>query len=197
MDYNVQENIGKVENRGFDFSLSAIAWQQPSDRSYLRFSVMMSHNKNTLKEISDAMKNYNRQQAELAEDENKPLSKYFDGVSMDAIWGMKSLGIDPRNGREIYLTKDGTPTYTYSGGEQVVLGDEMPKFQGTAGLSFEWKGIGGNLSFIFQYGAQMYNQTLIDKVENADLNQNVDIRLYDGVWRPGDEGQVKHYKQLG
>ena len=55
----VQENIGKVENKGIDFSLSAIAWQRPADRSYLRFSVMMSHNKNKLKEISEAMKSYN------------------------------------------------------------------------------------------------------------------------------------------
>lgn len=43
----------------------------------------------------------------------------------------------------------------------------------------------------------MYNQTLIDKVENADLTKNVDIRLFDGVWRPGDEGKIKPYKTLG
>lgn len=24
-----------------------------------------------------------------------PVQMYYDGVSMDAIWGMKSLGIDP------------------------------------------------------------------------------------------------------
>lgn len=128
---------------------------------------------------------YNESQQKKAADRsnNTPVQMYYDGVSMRAIWGMKSLGIDPQNGREIYLTRNGVPTYTYSAGEQVILGDELPKFQGTAGLSFEWKGIGGNASFTFQYGAQMYNSTLISKVENADLNKNVDKRLYDGVWR--------------
>lgn len=86
------------------------------------------------------------------------------------------------------------PTYVWSAANQVVLGDKMPKFQGNAGVSFEWKGFGGNLSFIFQYGAQMYNSTLVDKVENADLNSNVDVRLYDGVWRPGEEGNIKPYR---
>ena len=94
----VQENIGKVENKGIDFSLSAIAWQRPADRSYLRFSVMMSHNKNKLKEISEAMKSYNEQQTALATSSNKPLNKYYDGVSMDAIWAVPSLGIDPATG---------------------------------------------------------------------------------------------------
>ena len=40
----------------------------------------------------------------------------------------------------------------------------------------------------------MYNQTLVDLLENADLNYNVDKRVYDGRWRnPGD---VKPYKAL-
>lgn len=36
-----------------------------------------------------------------------PAQLYYNGVSMDAIWGVRSLGIDPENGKEIYLTKDG------------------------------------------------------------------------------------------
>lgn len=109
---------------------------------------------------------------------------------------VRSLGIDPHNGREIYLSSRGLPTYNWSAADQVVLGDEMPKFQGTGGISFEWKGIGGNASFTFQYGAQMYNTTLVQKVENANLSDNVDARLFDGVWRPG-EGGVKRTAHRG
>ena len=174
-------------------------WQNTKERSYVNLMVNISRNKNRLDKLSDAMKAYNERQEELAAStlHGEPVKLYYDGASMDAIWGMKSLGIDPRNGREIYVRKDGTPTYDYDASQQVILGDEMPKFQGTGGVSFEYKGFGGNLTFRFQYGAQMYNSTLISKVENANLEDNVDIRLYDGVWRPGDEGQVKPYKQLG
>ena len=60
---------------------------------------------------------------------------------------------------------------------------------------FSYKGIELNATFRFQYGAQMYNQTLVDKVENASLKGNVDKRVYDGRWRnPGD---LKPYKTLG
>lgn len=195
----VRENVGRVINTGFDIRTSFTVWQNIKERSFVTLNVNISRNKNRLDKLSDAMQAYNESQQALAESttHGAPVQMYYDGVSMDAIWGMKSLGIDPRNGREIYLTKDGVPTYTYDASEQVILGDKMPKFQGTAGVSFEYKGFGGNLSFRFQYGAQMYNSTLISKVENANLEQNVDIRLYDGVWRPGDEGKVKPYKSLG
>ena len=97
----VQENVGKVLNRGFDLRAGATVWQQPADRSYLSFSLMISRNKNILKEISEAMRSYNEQQEKLATEGNVPVQKYYDGVSMDAIWAMPSLGIDPANGREI------------------------------------------------------------------------------------------------
>lgn len=196
---SVQENIGKVENKGFDIELSAIAWQRPADRSYLRFSVMMSHNKNTLKEISNAMKSYNEKQAELATENNKPLNKYYDGVSMDAIWAMRSLGIDPATGKEIYLATDKNGnnyrTFNYDGNQQVICGDALPKINGNAGISFEYKGLGFNTVCTYRWGAKMYNETLVNKVENADLNGNVDRRIFTGRWR--EAGDISPYKALG
>lgn len=195
----VQENIGKVENKGVDFSLSAVAWQRPADRSFLRFSLMMSHNKNKLKEISEAMKSYNERQAALATEGNKPLNKYYDGVSMDAIWAVPSLGIDPATGQEIYLVtdKNGNPyrTFTYDGNQQVVCGDALPKINGNVGINFEYKGFGISAVCTYRWGAKMYNGTLVSKVENADLNGNVDRRIFTGRWRkPGD---ISPYKALG
>lgn len=188
----VQENVGKVQNRGFDLRASATVWQRPADRSYLSFSLMCSHNKNVLKEISAAMKEYNEQQIASATSTTKPLSKYYDGVSMDAIWAMKSLGIDPANGREIYLVYDEENggyrrTYGYDANYQIICGDELPKVSGNAGITFQYKGFGFNAVFSYQYGAKMYNETLVNKVENADMNGNVDRRIYTDRWRkPGD-----------
>lgn len=196
---SVQENIGKVENKGFDLEISAIAWQRPGDRSFLRFSVMMSHNKNRLKEVSEAMKSYNQKQTELAAEGNRPLNKYYNGVSMDAIWAVPSLGIDPATGKEIYLVKndkgDFYRTFYYDGNQQVVCGDALPKINGNAGISFEYKGFGINTVFRYQWGAKMYNETLVNKVENADLNGNVDRRIFTGRWRK--EGDIAPYKALG
>lgn len=193
---NVRENVGEVVNRGFDIRTSYTILQNIKERSFLTANVNISRNKNRLGKLSDAMKKYNDDQlAQAAANGNTaPVQLYYDGVSMDAIWAVRSLGIDPHNGREIFLNKNNMPTYYYNASDQMVLGDEMPKFQGTAGLSFEWRGLGGNASFRFQYGAQMYNSTLVQKVENADLSSNVDIRLYEGVWRPGNEDKISPYR---
>lgn len=95
---------------------------------------MISRNKNILKEISEAMRSYNEQQEELATEGNVPVQKYYDGVSMDAIWAMPSLGIDPANGREIYIAKDenGNPyrTYTYDAAQQVIAVMNYPNSKG-------------------------------------------------------------------
>ena len=188
----LRENAGEVINRGFDIRTSYTILQNFKERSFLTVNLNISRNKNKLAKLSDAMNVYNESQ-NASVSGTAPAQLYYDGVSMNAIWAVRSLGIDPHNGREIYLSSRGLPTYNWSAADQVVLGDEMPKFQGTGGISFEWKGIGGNASFTFQYGAQMYNTTLVQKVENANLSDNVDARLFDGVWRPG-EGGVKPYR---
>ena len=188
----LRENAGEVINRGFDIRTSYTILQNVKERSFLTVNLNISRNKNKLAKLSDAMNVYNESQ-NASVSGTAPAQLYYDGVSMNAIWAVRSLGIDPHNGREIYLSTRGLPTYNWSAADQVVLGDEMPKFQGTGGISFEWKGIGGNASFTFQYGAQMYNTTLVQKVENANLSDNVDARLFDGVWRPG-EGGVKPYR---
>ena len=193
----VKENVGDVENKGFDLRLSITPWNMPRERAYFTITTAISRNKNKITGVSAAMQNYNDKQDEVASSVfyNKPVLKYYDGVSLDAIWAVRSLGIDPTNGQEIYLDKKGNRTYTYRVSDQVVCGDKLPDFQGTAGFMFSYKGIELNATFRFQYGAQMYNQTLVDKVENASLKGNVDKRVYDGRWRnPGD---LKPYKTLG
>lgn len=193
----VKENVGDVENKGFDLRLSITPWNMPRERAYFTITTAISQNKNKITGVSAAMQNYNDKQDEVASSVfyNKPVQKYYDGVSLDAIWAVRSLGIDPTNGQEIYLDKKGNRTYTYRVSDQVVCGDKLPDFQGTAGFMFSYKGIELNATFRFQYGAQMYNQTLVDKVENASLKGNVDKRVYNGRWRnPGD---LKPYKTLG
>ena len=44
-----------------------------------------------------------------------------------------------------------------------------PKLSGTFGFNFEYKGFSVNTSFYYKLGGQYYNQTLVDKVENVDI----------------------------
>ncbi|MGL5682099.1 MAG: SusC/RagA family TonB-linked outer membrane protein [Marinifilaceae bacterium] len=192
----VKENIGTVKNSGYDIKLTYTAWQNTAKQSYLTLMLNVAGNKNIIKNVTDAMQTYNENQNFKLNDpfQNEALRKYYDGASMTAIWAVPSLGIDPSNGREIYRKPNGDPTYEYNPDYAVMLGDELPKLSGTAGIRFQYKGLGINVAMRYMYGAQMYNKTLIQKVENADLTKNVDRRLFEGRWRK--EGDIKPYKSL-
>ena len=57
---------------------------------------------------------------------------------------------------------------------------------------FMYKGFQLNAYFRYSYGADVYNQTLVDKVENVDPKENADRRvLYDRWKTPGDVAKFK------
>lgn len=203
---SVQENIGKIVNKGYDVNMSYTIWRRPKDRAYFTVHTAFSHNKNTLEEISESMQEYNDAQNALINSGvnengvaiNSPLQKYYDGVSMDAIWAVQSLGIDPANGQEVYYVQNSLGeyyrTYTYSATQQIVAGDELPSINGNLGFTFEYKGFSLSTTCTFWWGGQMYNTTLVNKVENADLSGNVDARIYSDRWR--EPGDVTMFKSL-
>ena len=117
----------------------------------------------------------------------KPSTRYEEGQSLNAIWAVRSAGIDPITGKEVFIKKDGTTTYDWSAADQVVCGENNPKIRGNIGGSFAHKGFELNLMFTYRLGGQTYNQTLVDKIENADiLNWNVDRRVLTDRWNtPG------------
>ena len=58
----------------------------------------------------------------------------------------------------------------------------------------EWHGIGLSAGFTWQLGGQMYNETLLSKVENADIRYNVDRRVFSGRW--SQPGQIARFKSI-
>lgn len=191
----VKDNIGRVKNVGYDLNASYLLWSR--DRNYFSVNAGLVTNENEIVQLSNAMKSYNDAiDAQAAErGNNKPLHKYEDGMSMDAIWAVRSLGIDPATGNEIYLDRFGNTTYIWDAKDMVVVGNANPKYRGNFGFSAEYQGIGLNATFRYLGGGQMYNQTLVDKVENVDMNYNVDKRVLTGRWLY--PGQNALYKRLG
>lgn len=86
-------------------------------------------------------------------------------------------------------------TYNWNVNDMIVCGDSESKYRGNFGVNGEYKGIG--LSVVFRYlgGGKMYNQTLVDRVENIDVYYNVDRRVLSGRWQ--EPGQHADYKILG
>lgn len=185
------ENIGDLVSKGWELNtrLNLINSSKGRDNWSVFLNAFSTTNK--IKRISNTIDALNKRNAAIYT--NKPLPKYAEGQSTSVIWTVPSLGIDPATGQEIFLTRDGGLTNTYNPLDQTIAGDSRPDVEGTMGTNFEWRGIGMNVYFRFRYGAQAYNQTLIDRVENIDVaNNNVDRRVAEGRWmKPGDHSFFK------
>ena len=111
------------------------------------------------------------------------------------MWAVRSAGIDPATGREIFIKKDGSYTYDFSYSDEVKVGVDRPKVEGTFGTSLTYKGVSVNFDFRYRYGGQMFNSALFNKVENitsSGLNNNQDKRAYYDRWKkPGDHAKYK------
>lgn len=122
-------------------------------------------------------------------------TRYYDGGSPTAIWAVRSAGIDPATGRELFIKKDGSYSFDYDTSDEVVIGDTEPKIEGVIGTTFYYKGFSFGCYFRYQLGGQIFNSDLYNKVENIDLssiNYNQDKRaLYDRWSVPGQEAQFK------
>ena len=51
------------------------------------------------------------------------------------IWAVRSAGIDPVTGREIFIKKDGTQTFEFDYNDEVIVGNSDPKLEGVIGSS--------------------------------------------------------------
>ena len=183
-------NMGTLQNQGVELNVAFIPYRNEAKEAYWVISLNGSHNTNKLTQISEALSRMNELNASA--ESVTPLPRYVEGMSTTAIWAVRSLGIDPATGDEILLKRDGTITSEYDPVDAVVCGDSEPKWQGNVNTSFNYMGLGVSLNFMYRFGGQMYNSTLVSKVENADLRYNADRRaLYDRWQQPGDVAQYK------
>jgi hypothetical protein len=145
------------------------------------------------------MRSFNEAMEQQASDQenSRPVLRYEDGMSMNAIWAVPSLGIDPATGNEVYLDRDGNTTYEWNAQDMVVTGNSNAEYRGIFGISGEYNGFGVAVTGRYLGGGQIYNQTLVDRVENVDMNYNVDRRVLTGRWlAPGQEALFKRLGQV-
>lgn len=188
-------NLGKVKNTGWELYLNGRVWQDKATASYVNVFASIASNKNKLTEISNSLKSVNDQTDNKYNSDASLTAvpvRYEEGSSLNTIWAVRSLGIDPQTGKEVFLKKDGTQTYQWSAADLVDCGDASPKVNGNFGINAEYKGIGLSLGFTWQTGGQIYNTTLLNKVENADVRRNVDSRVLSDRWTT--PGQAALYK---
>lgn len=187
----IQGNIGKIRNVGYDGSMSLTLMR--NDEKELRWwmTASLHNNKQVVVKLSEGFK-------KLIESQFKSMNqladymRYQEGKSLSGIYGLRTLGVDPLSGKRIYLDKDGNPTLAQRGEDLVYLGDSQPKVNGNIGTQFYWKGISLNVDFNVKWGGKAINTTELSKGENADLRFNVYRRIKERTWqKTGDHAMYK------
>ena len=181
------QNIGEQLTNGFTavFNYTLLRSQ---DFNW-RLNLNMRQLKSKYEKMGSQLENFNK------DNQSKNLTRYYDGGSPSDLWAVRSLGIDPATGREMFLTKGGQQTFVYNYDDEVVVGNSDPSLEGVFGTSVYYKGFSLNLNMRYRLGGQIFMQTLYDKVENitmADVTLNQDKRaLYDRWQEPGDKAKFK------
>ena len=185
---SVPMNIGAMKNKGVTLTASYMLMRQ-KDFNWT-INANLRHIKTTYYNIGDLLEKYNEEGRT-----NQTLTRYYDGASSTAMYAVRSAGIDPMTGNEIFIRKDGSYTYDWDASDEVVCGDTTPDIEGTFGTYLYWKGFSLNAIFTYRYGGQAQLSTLFNKVENISETQmkyNQDKRaLYDRWQKPGDYAKFK------
>ena len=178
---NYYTNAGEQTSEGLTFAASYYILRDTGRRMIWSVRVNGRTQNTRIDKIGDQLSDFNMAGRGVN------TIRYYDGADPDDLWAVKSAGIDPANGKELFYTKDGGLTYDFSYDNEVICGNARPDLEGVTGTSFTWRGFTGTLNFRYQFGAEVFNSAILNKVENVDLNTNQDRRaLYERWQNPGD-----------
>ena len=182
-------NIGKQVTDGFNGTIRYSFIYRPKERMNWTTSLSFSHVRSHYENIGSTLAQYNN------ENLTKNMTRYYDGGSPSALWAVRSAGIDPATGKEIFITKSGNYTFSHSYDDEVEVGDTRPDVEGVFGNVFYYKGFSASIYMRYSLGGDTFLSTLYDKVENISssaLAKNQDRRaLYDRWQKPGDIAKFK------
>lgn len=183
-------NLGIQKSRGILASATYYIIRNLKDRFTWSIRGTLRHEKIRLDELNGVLDDLNQV------GKNTSTKRYFDGADPDAIWAVRSAGIDPANGKETFIKKDGSYTYDYDPDDEVIVGNTRAKVEGNFGTNFNYKGFSLSMNFTYKLGGKAFNEALFNKVENITSSQliyNQDRRALTERWqKPGDHAQFKN-----
>lgn len=197
-------NIGEVKNNGWEASLQAYIIRDRARQFNWLIGGQLVYNKNKITKLSKAIKDQTEafmmsDRIESNTDTGTGIQNlFYEGYPQNAIYAVRSLGIDPSTGNELYLDKDGNFTDVWKESNKVYCGSADPKYRGNLNTMVQWKDFTLNASFGYYWGGKMYNSTLRDRVEvtlNTIAQRNVDERVLTSRWY--QEGDVVFFRRLG
>ena len=187
---SAKSNLGEMQNKGFEYQIDGYIYR--TNDFYWRIATTGYMNRNKITKVDKALEEINKENEENADFYLTPLPQYAEGESVTALKLVRSAGIDPATGKEVYIKRNGEYTFDYDPADKVLIGDTEPAFTATYSTNVYWKGFSLYALFNLRAGAWIYNTTRVTKVEGADPKKNADQRVFGDRWKqPGDHALYK------
>lgn len=120
-------NLGKQISKGFTATVQYYLLRNLKERLTWSVRGTVRMESNELNGIGNTLETLNKY------GQSRSTQRFFDGADPDDIWAVRSAGIDPATGRELFIKKDGTYTYDFSYADEVIVGNARPDAEGTFG----------------------------------------------------------------
>lgn len=168
---SASQNIGKMQNTGFDIDLSFnlvkksnFNWSLGLDAGFLTNKVL---------ELPNATKDADGNRFITGSGSQRAV----EGRTLNEFFMVRAKGVNPQTGDFEWLDKTGNPTTTYSANNRVFVGTAIPKWVGGINTNLNY----GNLDFSALVNFSQGNKVLIsglgftDNVNSPGFNKSVDL----------------------
>lgn len=179
----MKRNIGVLRNDGIE--LTASMKIVDTDDFRFRLGTSFAYNKNKVTDLYYTDKLY--------AGESSLIPDFQVGKAYDIVYGLKSLGINPRTGLPVFEGAGGREikaTDQLTREDFIELGHSTPPYTGTVNLSLSYKNFDLDVDFYYVAGGvRQYNYTYVRDVSTG--YQNAVHGLLDKMWfANGDQGKI-------
>jgi len=185
-------SLGTLTYRGFEFDLTYNVIRQ---RNFAwRIRTHGTTNKGVYNGFGRAMEGMDDWMAE-----NNFLQRFRDGYGPSTQWAVRSLGIDPATGRELFLNRNGEKTFIWDANDVMAIGSSRPIVMGHISNFFTYRNLTLSVIMRVSVGAEIFNTALFDKVENISFSQivnNQDRRALTERWNPETPGIPAQFRSI-
>lgn len=178
-------NVADMLNRGVDFEVS---FDVPMPRDfYLNLSANFNYNHNEILSLFDGR--------DFFEYPNTGL-RLEVGHSYGEYYYVRSAGVDPRDGMQMWYDKDGNKTKQYSDSYAVFTGKQMyAPWAGGFNLTFGWKGLSVGAQFSWVAGKYTMNNDLFFLTNPAfSVDGNLAEKMLNMWTTPGQVTDIPSYE---
>ena len=173
------DNVAEIKNQGIEGTFTYFPIK--NNRISWKTSLNLAYNYNEILSTGDYLPDA------VAGGTNDV--RVVEGASIGTNFLIPFVGVDPDDGRPIYLNSDGTETYEYDeANDRRAVGNVLPNFTGGWSNSIQAGSFGVDFLFVFSQGFDYYDSS--SKRQLAFLTDwNVDRRIADRWQRPGDDAK--------